>query len=387
METLGWLCAALAAGSGVYCILVLAAAWRYRSVQPPAVSPEIAVSVLKPLAGLDEGLETNLRSFFEQRYPRFELLFATRHDNDPALSVVKKLQAEYPNIRSRIVLAGEPPYANAKVWSLERMTAEAAHDVLVMSDSDIRVGADFLSVVSAEFSNPKLGVSTCPYRAVAGRGSLASTLEAIGMNTEFLSGVLVARLLEGMKFALGPTLTARRRAIDDAGGWPHLAEYLAEDFVLGKQAAEKGWTVILSSYVIEHRIGSQPWRANAAHRLRWYRSTRRSRPAGYIGQLFTNPLPLILLMWLARPAWWQFALVLLLLRAVAAYATAGYVLRDHMTARMWYLLPVQDLLSFAFWLAGFFGNTIHWRGRRYELLPDGRFRVLSGGRPTIRSQP
>jgi ceramide glucosyltransferase len=197
------------------------------------------------------------------------------------------------------------------------------------------------------------------------------------MNTEFLSGVLVARMLEGMKFALGPTLTARREAIAGSGGWPYLAEFLAEDFVLGNQAAENGWTVILSSYVIEHRIGSQAWRANATHRLRWYRSTRRSRPAGYIGQLFTNPLPLILLMWIARPSWWPLALVLLALRIAAAYATAGYILHDRTTARRWYLVPVQDMLSFVFWLAGFFGNTIHWRGRRYEVLPDGRFRLLT----------
>ena len=254
------------------------------------------------------------------------------------------------------------------------MTAEARHDVLVMSDSDIRVGRDFLHTVAAEFTDHKLGVSTCPYKAVPGQG-FASTTEAIGMNTEFLSGVLVARMLDGMRFALGPTLTARRQAIHDAGGWPYLAEFLAEDFVIGNQAAEKGWGVILSSYVIEHRIGSQPWRKNAAHRLRWYRSTRRSRPAGYIGQLFTNPLPLVLLCWLTRPDCWPLALLIVALRIAAAWATAGLVLKDSLTARLWFLVPVQDLLSFAFWLAGFFGNTIHWRGRTYELLADGRFRL------------
>jgi ceramide glucosyltransferase len=270
---------------------------------------------------------------------------------------------------------GEPPYANAKVWSLERMTSEARYDVLVMSDSDIRVGSDFLETVAAEFGDPALGVSTCPYRAVPG-ASAASILEAIGMNTEFLSGVLVARLVEGMKFALGPTLTARRETISAIGGWPHLAEFLAEDFVIGNAAAEQGWKVILSSCVIEHRIGSQTWRANARHRLRWYRSTRRSRPAGYIGQLFTNPLPLVLLMLAARPEWWPAAAVIALLRAAAAWTTAGWVLHDALTARHWYLVPVQDLLSFAFWIAGFFGNTIDWRGRRYELLSDGRFKHL-----------
>jgi ceramide glucosyltransferase len=183
-------------------------------------------------------------------------------------------------------------------------------------------------------------------------------------------------MLEGMRFALGPTLAARRQVIEDVGGWPYLAEFLAEDFVIGNQAAEKGWKVILSSFVIEHRIGSQPWRKNAAHRLRWYRSTRRSRPAGYIGQLFTNPLPLVLLCWATWPDSWLLVAIVTALRSAAAWATASLVLRDGLTARFWFLVPVQDLLSFAFWLGGFFGNTIDWRGRRYELLPDGRFRLL-----------
>jgi ceramide glucosyltransferase len=334
----------------------------------------VPLSVLKPLHGADEGLEANLRSFFTQTYSAFELLFAVRAESDHAVAVVRKLQQEYSHVPSRLLFVGEPPYANAKVWSLEQMTAAAGHDVLVMSDSDIRVGADFLRVIGSEFSDASLGVSTCPYRAVPG-GSLPSTLEAIGMNTEFLSGVLVARMLEGMKFALGPTLTARRQVISDVGGWRYLAEFLAEDFVLGNKAAEKGWRVILSSYVVEHRIGSQPWWANAAHRLRWFRSTRRSRPAGYVGQLFTNPLPLVVLLLLLAPEWWPLAAIVLVLRVLAAIATAGWVLHDPLTARRWWLLPVQDLLSFAFWLAGFFGNTIHWRGRTYELLRDGRFRL------------
>ena len=175
-----------------------------------------------------------------------------------------------------------------------------------MSDSDIRVTSDFLGTIAAEFQDPRLGVSSCPYRAVPGR-SFWSILEAIGMNTEFLSGVIVARMLEGVKFALGPTATARKQVLSDIGGWNRLKDYLAEDFVLGNFAAEKGWGVILSSYVIEHHIGSQPFLSNARHRLRWFRSTRRSRPSGYVGQLFTNPLPLALLFWIVQPEWWAVA--------------------------------------------------------------------------------
>jgi ceramide glucosyltransferase len=197
------------------------------------------------------------------------------------------------------------------------------------------------------------------------------------MNTEFIGGVLVARMLEGMKFAVGPTIAARRQAIEAIGGFDRLKEYLAEDFVMGKFAADAGWTVILSSYVIEHRIGSETFATNAAHRLRWARSTRRSRPGGYVGQLFTNPLPLALLLVLVKAEWWPVLAVTLVIRAVAAYATAGFILKDSQAAGRWVLILVQDLLSFAFWIAGFFGNTIVWRGRKYYLQTDGRF-VLVG---------
>ena len=186
------------------------------------------------------------------------------------------------------------------------MTRAARHELLAMSDSDIRVGRDFLRTVAAEFQDPALAVATCPYRAVPA-DRFWSRLEAIMMNTEFIAGILVARLLEGMKFAVGPTIVARKSAIEAIGGWPRLKDYLAEDFVLGQLAAGAGMGVGLSRYVIEHRIGSQPFAANARHRLRWCRSTRRSRPAGYAGQLFTYTLPWLLLglPWslLAAPIW------------------------------------------------------------------------------------
>jgi ceramide glucosyltransferase len=367
--------AALVAGSLVYCVLTVIAAVQYRRVRPPAIAVTPPISVLKPLAGVDDGLEDNLRSFFEQKYPDFEILFAVRNAEDPAIPVVERLRARHPSIPSRLIVTGEPPYANAKVFSLDRMLAAAQYDLLVMSDSDIRVTASMLSTIAAEFQDPRLGLSTCPYRAVPGR-SFWSTLEAVGLNTEFLGGVLVARMLDGMKFALGPTISARRATLEKIGGFDAVKDYLAEDFVMGKLAAERGDGVVLSSYVIEHRIGAQRLATNAKHRLRWNRSTRRSRPWGYAGQLFTNPLPLALALWAAKPEWWPAVVVTAAFRAAAGWATAGHVLRDPLTRRLWWLVPLQDLASFASWAAGFFGNTILWRGRRYFLLPDGRFEPL-----------
>jgi ceramide glucosyltransferase len=368
-----WL--ALVAGSLIYCVLTVIAAEHYSAVRPPQAEHLPPISVLKPLAGVDLGLEENLRSFFEQKYPNYELLFAVRSADDPAIGVVERLRAAFPAVPSTLIVTGEPPYPNAKVFSLHCMAAAARHDLLLMADSDVRVTPALLATIAAEFQDPKTGVVTCPYRAVAG-ASFWSRLEAIGLNTEFLGGVLVARLIEGMHFALGPTLAARRQALADIGGFDAVKDYLAEDFVLGKLAAELGWRVILSSYVIEHHIGSQPFVANVKHRLRWNRSTRRSRPFGYFGQIFTNPLPLALIFCAAIPEWWPVFPVAAAFRALSARATAGRVLADPVTRANWWLVPVQDCASFVLWLAAFYGNTILWRGRKYRLLRDGRFQLV-----------
>jgi ceramide glucosyltransferase len=374
MWILGLALAAVLAGSWVFCVLTVVAVRKYLAVRPAAQAGQ-PISVLKPLDGLDEGLEENLRSFFEQDYGEFELLFAAREASDPSLALVERLRGDYPGIPVRVFVTGEPPYPNAKVWSLQIMMAEARNDLLVMSDSDIRAGRDLLRGVAAEFADPGLGVATCPYRAVPGR-SFWSTMEAVGMNTEFWGGAIVARMVEGgVKFAVGPTIAARRRVVEAVGGWPKLAEYLAEDFVLGQFAANAGHGVILSSQVVEHRIGAQAWRPNFAHRLRWNRSTRRSRPAGYVGQVFTNPFPISLLLLALLPQTWPLALITLVLRGWAAYEVSQRVLADPLCRRRPWLVLVQDVASFVFWVAGFHGDTITWRSRRYRLLRDGRFEL------------
>lgn len=363
-------------GAIVYSLLSIVAAWKYLSVRPVDLRSAEPVSILKPLAGLDLDLESNMRTFFEQDYPDFEILFAVRDASDPAADLVTRLQRDYPKVSSRLVITGEPPYPNAKVHSLDRMLAAAANDLVVMSDSDIRVTPEMLRVVAAEFQDSQIGVATCPYRAVPG-ASFWSRLEATGMNTDFWAGALVARMIEGMHFAVGPTIVARRRVLESIGGFVRLKDYLAEDFVMGKFAAESGHGVILSSYVVEHHIGTSTLRQNIAHRLRWARSTRRSRPAGYFGQLFTMPLPLALLVCLSAPAWWPVLVLTFLVRVLAAYFVSARVLRARIA---WLLLPIEDLVGFCFWIGGFFGNTISWRGRRYRLYGDGKFELLPPAR-------
>jgi ceramide glucosyltransferase len=366
---------ALVAGSFVYSILVLVAASRYLREKRPPLTSFPPLSVLTPLDGMEEGLARNLRSSFDQRYPQFELLFAVRRADDPALGVVRELMQEFPNVPAQIIITGEPPYPNAKVFSLRMMQAAARYDLLLMKDSDVRGGPGMLSVIAAEFQDPKVGMVTCPYLAVAARGFWWK-LDAVGMNTQLLAGVLVARMLEGMKFALGPAIAVRKSILDEMGGLDTLNDYLAEDFVIGKVIDGLGYRVILSSFRIEHHIGGGNFWSNMQHRLRWVRSTRRSRPSGYVGELFTNPLPLCFLLGLWAPNLWPVVAVVAAIRLATAWVTARMVLQDRLTLGQWFCIPVQDVLSFVFWLAGFFGSKVIWRGRQYQLGRDGRIALI-----------
>lgn len=363
-------------GSLAYCVLTVIAVLRHMHEGNRATLPkrQFPISVLKPLSGIDEGLRENLQSFFEQDYPQFELIFAVRHADDPAAAVVRSVGAECPDIPYRLLITGDPPYTSPKVYSLSLMTAAASHDLLVMSDSDIRVDRAFLSRIAAEFAADRYDLATCPYRAVPGR-TIWSHLEALGMNTEFWGGILVAKLVEGVRFAVGPTIVARRKVLN-AIPWDTLSGYHAEDFVLGQRAAQKGFRVDLSHFVVEHRLSSDRMRDNFLHRLRWVRSTRRSRPWGYLGQIFTYPLPVALLLVSVAHSLWPLLIATVVLRTLAAHAVSRWVLHDPLDWRNWSLLPVQDLLGFAFWLAGFSGNNIHWRGHRYRVKRDGTFELV-----------
>ncbi len=367
--------AVLLTGSLIYCVLIVVATRRFLAATLPAPGTNPPISILKPLCGHDDGLEENLRSFMVQDYPEYEVLFGVHRSDDSAVAKKKKIIAELSGrIRARIIITGESPIPNAKAFSLNRMVREAHYDVLVMSDSDVRVTPSLLSHLAQELQDDHVGLISCPYRAVPGR-SLWSRLEAIGMNTELLGGVMVARMLEGMRFALGCTVAVRRSVLEDMGGFGYLQEFLAEDFVIGQRAAELGHGVLFSSYVIEHRIGSQSMMHNLGHRMRWARSTRRSRPLGYWGQIFTYPLPLALLLCATYPTAWPVLFLTLILRAGAAFATAGNIVRDPITQKEWWLLPVQDVIGFFVWISGFVGDKIVWRNRKCTVLRDGRLHV------------
>ncbi len=362
-----------------YYVLVLLAARQFlrrRRERKTQVGEAPAISVLKPLAGDEPELADNLGSFFRLSYPRYEVLCAARASDDPALAIAQEVRSNYPGSDAQLLVAGESDFPNAKVHSLAAMTAVAAGELVVVSDSDIRADPALLWELAKDFEDPTVGVVTCPYRAVPG-ASVWSRLEALGMNTEFWSGILVAQFLAPMNFAVGPTMAVRKSCLDMIGGWDAFGEFLAEDFEVGRQARLAGYEVRLSTHAVEHRIGSQALHENLVHRLRWRRSTRRSRPVGYWGEILANPLPWALLLPLAASgaAWsWAALGACVAFRASAALVVGGRVLGDTLRWSRFSLLPLQDGLSLLVWVAGLFGRRIVWRGRAYELSRDGRLR-------------
>ena len=345
----------------------------------PGFTP--ALTLLKPVHGAEPGLEAHLSTFFEQDYPEYEILFCARTANDAGLETARRVAARYPNIKAKFLsTGGEPDYINAKVASMELMEAEAAYEILVISDSDVRVTPDYLRAVALPFVEEKVGAMCCPYRGVAAEGGLWARLEAVGMSVEMTAGVLVARMMEGMQFVLGPTMAFRREAIRRMGGFKVTADYCADDFVLGNETFKLGQTVVLSTHAIDHMVINSSFWASMKHQVRWMKSTRFSRPKGHFGTALTFSLPFGVLGLVAGALmghlWWGVALLAwsVATRLATAIAVGGMVVRDRSWFGLLVLYPVRDLMGFGFWAASYFGRKILWRGKVFELLPGGRMR-------------
>ena len=345
----------------------------------PAFTPPL--TLLKPLHGVEPGLAEFLATFFDQDYPEYEILFCTRAANDPGLEIARRVASRFPQVPVKFLsTGGQPDYINAKAASMELMESAAAHQILVISDSDVRVGPGYLRAVALPFADPEVGAVTCPYRGIAAEGGLWARLEAVGMSVEMTAGVLAAQAVEGMQFVLGPTMAFRRDVIRRMGGFRVTADYCADDFVLGNQAYKLGSRVALSHYAIDHMVINSGFVSTIKHQVRWMKSTRFSRPKGHLGTALTFSIPFGLLAWLAASAsahpWWGLGLFgwSLATRIVLALAVGRAVVNDSSWFGLLMLYPIRDLMGFCFWAASYLSNRIVWRDRILELLPGGKMR-------------
>jgi ceramide glucosyltransferase len=358
---------------------------RDEEAKRPGFTPPL--TLLKPVHGSEPGLEEHLATFFAQDYPEYEILFCARSADDAGLEAARRVAARYPQIPVKFLsTGGQPNYINAKVASLEAMEAVAAHEILVVSDSDVRVTPDYLRAVALPFAEPGVGAMCCPYRGVAapqgesGAG-LWARLEAVGMSVEMTAGVLVARKMEGMQFVLGPTMAFRRETIRRMGGFKVTADYCADDFVLGNETFKLGQRVVLSHHAIDHMVINSSFIASLQHQVRWMKSTRFSRPKGHFGTALTFSLPFGLLAWAAAAALghagWGLALFgwSVATRLTLSIAVGRLVVRDRSWLGLLLLYPIRDLMGFGFWAASYLGSRILWRGRVFQLLPGGKMRA------------
>jgi ceramide glucosyltransferase len=341
---------------------------RKTGVLPTRTGPP--VSILKPLRGTDPEMYESLRSHCLQDYPEYELIFGVSDPNDPAIPLVEQLKTEFPQSAIRLMLCPENLGANTKVSNLAQMARQARHELLIVNDSDIRVGPDYLRRVLAPLADPKLGLVTCLYRGIA-NSSLGSRLESLGISTDFCAGVLVAQTVEnGIRFGLGSTLAFRRRDLQAIGGFEAIADYLADDYQLGSRITVLGLKVKLSEVVVETFLPRYTLSSFVAHQLRWARTVRDSRFWGYLGLGLTFGLPWAALAWiLAKGAGWAWALLALAAatRIAAAVMVGRVVLRDRQVLPSLALIPLRDAVALLVWIVSFAGHEVVWRGDHFRL--------------------
>jgi len=368
--------------STVFAGMVVAGTRHHRRSAVGARNAAVPLSLLKPLHGAEPGLEANLATFYEQDYLEFEVLFCARSEDDLGLAIARRVAARYPQIATRFFHTGEPKYINAKVHSLEVMGAAARHSILVISDSDVRVMPEYLREVAAPFADAKVGAMTCLYRGVAAEGGLWARIEAVGMSVEMTAGVLVANMLEGMQFVLGPTMAVRAECVTAMGGFGALGDYCSDDYLLGNWVFKQGWTVALSQHAIDHIVINESFVHSLKHQVRWMTSTRFSRPKGHFGTALTFSLPFGLLGLVAGIAVGRPLLGVGLLafsvvtRWVIAWAAGWMVVGDRSLFGLLVLYPLRDLMGFGFWAASYASSRILWRGKLYDLLVDGKMRAV-----------
>jgi len=333
-----------------------------RSFTPPA-------SILKPVRGLDrEGYE-NFASFCRLDYPEYEVVFAVVEPDDPVIPIIQKLQREFPKCAIRLVAGIERSGTSPKMSNLCRLVKEAKYDLLVISDSDVRVEPDYLLDVAAPFADLKVGVVTAFFRGLT-EGGFAADVDAVGVPTDASASTLVARKLGGIDFALGWTMATTKARLAEIGGFESMVDHHSDDFVLGNEIAKRGYRVELTRKPVWMVFPNEKLSHVFKHELRWSIMLRGIRPAGYLGMAMTFGLPWSLLAAAVAPSTTIAAVYLLaylVLRLTVAWVIGAWGLGDPVVRKRIWLVPVRDALNFAVYVASYFSDTVRWRGLAYRV--------------------
>ncbi len=340
-----------------------------------------AVTVLKPLCGAEPQLYECLRSFCDQSYPCFQVVFGVRDPEDPAVAIVRRLQREFPDRDLDLIIDPTQHGSSLKVSNLINMFRAARHDRLVIADSDVRVPRDYLGRVAAPLRDPAVGIVTCAYRGVP-RGGPWSLLLAAFVNDWFMPSVYVAAMLGSRLFVSGVTIALRRDALEAIGGFEAIADQLADDYRLGELTRARGLATVLSDVIVETGIDEPAARDLIRHELRWLRTIRAVRPGGYASLGVTFSLPVAALGCLLAASagtapWVEGALAMLAVTALARLLLHFDIRRKGTAALELWVLPVSDTLAFALWCWGFVSRRVHWRQNRYRVARDGRVEPIA----------
>ncbi|MEB3122604.1 MAG: bacteriohopanetetrol glucosamine biosynthesis glycosyltransferase HpnI [Snowella sp.] len=375
----------LSIGSVIYYIYSLYATvvfFKQKQEIDPDFSPPL--TILKPLCGLDWESYTALTSFCQQDYPLYQIIFSVQDFQDPSIGIVQKIQQDFPDLDIELVIGDRETALgdrilgiNPKINNLANGATKAKYPILVLSDSDIQVEKDYLKTIIQPFADPLVGVVTCLYNSLT-EGWLAG-FEALDITSQFCPKVLTARQLEGVKFAFGATIAIRQETLDKIGGFASVADYLADDYQLGYLPSQNGYKVILSSYLVEHRLGNVTFNTFLHRQIRWFKCIRVERFWGYVGLIFTygiiNSFILLLLTQNSLFGWSIFGLVWNI-RFLTAYLITIKYLKDYNAKEFFLLIPLRDFVSFGIWCYSFIGNQVIWRDKTYQLLPNGQLSQL-----------
>jgi ceramide glucosyltransferase len=362
---------AFAAAPLAYYLIAIYSAWRYftrpGALPDPGFTPP--VSNLKPIRGVDPDAYDNLSSFCRQDYPEYELIFCVGDREDPVLPLIDRLKREFPERPIRVLFGSGRDASNDKVAKLARMVSEAEHEHVVISDSDVRVRPDYLRKVIAPLADPKIGAVTCFYLSIDER-SFADSLQSVGMMSDFYAGIVVAWQLDGVKFALGPTIATTRDRLAAFGGYESIENRPADDLLVGRLIADQGLEVELSRYTVETVADYHSIKDLIYKRLRWITVMRYMRPWGHFGLVFTHGLPWALAAVAIHPSWPVAAIYLgtyFALRCVITAMIAVWGLKQNGYWRKMALIPLWDALAFLIWTVSFARRSIRWRGSDYYI--------------------